>query len=207
MPNSDQNSDKTLPPSGDSQKAEKYLNRLIDLIADDKLSVSHTDLSKLDPSLLQDHYRMELKDYQVEISHSKQPNSGHDSYICLFTNLQQVREGCTEKVILAYLHLDPTQFHKFKTVADDQLERERRKEEERRFSQAMSKVDEILDELESNNSENKYSPENEFSLLDRDEFKADEKAFEEKFDDIMGPPSPITKNDSEDNSYSKYPSF
>lgn len=135
------------PPSGDGEKADRYLTQIIELINEDKLIVSHTDLAKFDPTSLQDHYRLDLKDYEVEISHNKQANTGKDSYIILFNNLKSVNEKCTEKVILAYLYLTGDQFAKFKTIADDQIERKRKEAEEKRFKEAMAPIDQVLGEL------------------------------------------------------------
>lgn len=145
------NSAATLPPPiGDSEKAETYLGQITDLLTSDKLLVSHTDLSKFDPTSLQDHYRMDLADYEVEVSHNKKPDSGEDFYVILFNNLKKVNDQCTEKVILAYMHLTDTQFQKFKTVADDQIERKRKEAEEKRFKEAMAPIDSVLQQLGSN---------------------------------------------------------
>src|SRR5438270_150864 len=138
-------SNPTTPPSGNAQKAEEYLVKLIELINQDKLTVWQTNLLKFDPSNLQDHYRLELKDYSVEISHSKQPNSGADSYIMLFTNLKYVSEGCSEKIILAYLNLSSEQFHRLKQVANSQQERIKKIHEEQRFKQVMDPIDKALE--------------------------------------------------------------
>lgn len=144
------NSAATLPPPiGDSEKAETYLGQITDLLTSDKLLVSHTDLSKFDPTSLQDHYRMDLADYEVEVSHNKKPDSGEDFYVILFNNLKKVNDQCTEKVILAYMHLTDTQFQKFKTVADDQIERKRKEAEEKRFKEAMAPIDSVLQQLGS----------------------------------------------------------
>lgn len=140
-----------LPPSADHKKAEKYISQFIDLINKDKLTVSHTDLAKFDPSALQDHYRIDFSDYSVEISHSKNPNSGTDSYIMLFTNVKQMQESQTnEKVILAYIHLDNNQFIRFKAAAHDQKEKIRKAEEEKRFAEAIAPIDQALERLEDN---------------------------------------------------------
>lgn len=153
MPNQPLSSEQTdnaiplPPPVGDQKKADFYLAKLIDLINTDKLVVSRTDLSKFDPTSLQDHYRLDLKDYEVEISHNKQPNSGQDFYIILFNNLKHINDSCTEKVILAYIHLSDDQFAKFKVVADDQLERKKKEAEEKRFKEAMTPIDQALEEL------------------------------------------------------------
>ena len=135
------------PPSGDTQKADRYLTQIIELINKDKLTVLHTDLARFDPTSLQDHYRLDLNDYEVEISHNKQPDSGKDFYIMLFNNLKTVSERCTEKIILAYIHLNAGQFAKFKTVANDQLERKRKEAEEKRFKEAMAPIDSVLEQL------------------------------------------------------------
>lgn len=141
-----------IPPKGDSKKAEKYLNQLIDLVSKDKLKVTHTDLAKFDPSNLQDHYRVELKDYHTEISHSKKPDSGEDSYIMLFTNIKMISGGCTEKVILAFMQLSADQYLKFKQMAAEQLNREEVRAQEKRFNEAMEPVQKALDEV-ANQSE------------------------------------------------------
>lgn len=146
------NSAATLPPPiGDSEKAETYLGQITDLLTSDKLLVSHTDLSKFDPTSLQDHYRMDLANYEVEVSHNKKPDSGEDFYVILFNNLKKVNDQCTEKVILAYMHLTDTQFQKFKTVADDQIERKRKEAEEKRFKEAMAPIDSALESLSGTN--------------------------------------------------------
>lgn len=145
--NSSQQTLSIPPPSGDPIKAEKYVNQLINLIEVDKLTISHTDLSKFNPSFLQDHYFLQLKDYQVEVSHSKHPHSGKDIYTMLFTNLKNVANGSCQKVILAYMHLDDSQFIKFKRACSQQLERKRRAEEERRLKEALAPVDNLLEQL------------------------------------------------------------
>lgn len=139
----DQNT-QTPPPAGDFQKASKYIEQLIELINQDKITVNHTDLSKFDPSALQDHYRIDLEQYQVEISHSKYPDSGKNSYVILFNNLQKVKDECLEKVILAYMHLDDRQFNNFKDAAISQMTRKRKIEEEKRLDQVMQPIDQIL---------------------------------------------------------------
>lgn len=144
--------DTIQPPSGEPHSAEKYINKLIGLINNDKIQVSHTDLKKFDPTNLEDHYRMDLKDYQVEVSHSKQASDGKDQYVVIFTNLQNVRENACEKVILAYIYLSDEQFRKFKLVAADFLERKRKEAEEKRLQEALIPVDNILDKIASGES-------------------------------------------------------
>ncbi|MBI2330220.1 hypothetical protein HYU94_02435 [Candidatus Daviesbacteria bacterium] len=135
------------PPSGDPRKANHYIIQLVELIKSDKLIVMQTDLAKFDPSSLQNHYRLDLNDYEVEVSHSKQPDSGKDFYIILFNNLKHISGQCTEKIILAYIHLSDDQFRNFKAAADDQLERKRKEAEEKRFKETMLPIDQILEQL------------------------------------------------------------
>lgn len=135
------------PPVGDQEKADYYTAKLIEFISADKLTVLRTDLSRFDPTSLQDHYRLDLQDYEVEVSHNKQPDSGKDFYVMLFNNLKHVNNGCTEKVILAYVHISEDQFAKFKTVANDQIERKRKEAEEKRFKEAMTPIDQALEQL------------------------------------------------------------
>lgn len=135
------------PPSGDPTKAEKYADQLLNLIESDKLTIHHTDLARFDPSSLQDHFRIELKDYHVEISHSKHPNSGKDSFVMLFSNLKNVANGSCEKVILAYMHLDDSQFMRFRKAYAQQVERKRKVEEEKRLKDALAPFDKALEEL------------------------------------------------------------
>lgn len=135
------------PPSGDPQKAAKYVEKLISAIEEDTLTIHHTDLAVFDPSSLQDHYRIDLKDYEVEISHSKHPESGKDSYIMLFTNLKNVANGNCEKIILAYMHLDDSQFMQFRKAYTDQVARIRKAEEEKRLSDALAPIDQALENI------------------------------------------------------------
>lgn len=135
------------PPRGDYQKAEKYISELCTLIGQNKIDVIHTDLKKFDPNSIQDHYRITLEDYHIEISHSKLPNTGSDSYVMLFTNLKNVASGNADKTILAYTPLSDTQFQTFKEAAQTQIEERRRKEEEKRFNEALSPIDNLLNQV------------------------------------------------------------
>lgn len=141
--------DQKTPPKGDSEKAEKYINQLVELINQNKLLVFHTDLKKFDPTSLQDHYTIALTDYQIEISHSKQPNSGKDSFVMIFNNFKHLAQGNGEKVILAYIYLADAQFSKFRIVADRQIEERRRLEEEKRFKEALVPIDNLLNQVSS----------------------------------------------------------
>lgn len=141
--------DNLPPPSGDSSKAEKYISQLVEFINQDKLKVNQTDLTKFDPSALQNHYFLDLKDYQIEVSHSKHPDTGNDFFVILFNNIKNVRENCSEKVILAYMHLDRSQFETFKSSVQNQILRERKAEEEKRLHEAMAPIDQALESLSS----------------------------------------------------------
>lgn len=135
------------PPSGDPVKAASYINQLIELINQDILTVSHTDLSKFDPSSLQDHYRLDLKDYEIEVSHTKQPDSGKDFYVILFNNLKHISDGFTEKIILAYMHLSEDQFKSFKSASHKQKEKKIKAAEEKRLQEVMVPIDQALKQL------------------------------------------------------------
>jgi hypothetical protein len=132
------------PPRGDFEKAERYINQLVGLLNQNKIEAFRTDLKKFDPTTLHDHYSVSLRDYQIELSHSKQPDSNKDSYVMIFNNLKQLSEGHGEKVILAYIYMTDSQFGKFKLVADRQIEQKRKAEEEKRFSEALAPIDELL---------------------------------------------------------------
>lgn len=145
-----------LPPAGDNEKAEKYLGQLINLINQNKLKVTHTDLNKFNIESIQDHYRMDLNEYEVEVNHSKQPDSGQDFYVLLFNNLKKIEQGgesCVNKVILAYTHLTQDQFMNFKRAADGALNRIKQAEEQKRFKEAMTPIDEVLTKIASTSLE------------------------------------------------------
>lgn len=137
------------PPIGDSAKAQKYITKLVEFIDQDKINIYHTDLSLFDPTSLQDHYRVDLDHYQIEVSHSKQPSDGADSFVILFNNLKVVAQNCTEKAILAYMHLTPQQFHAFKLSADGQLKRIKKQEEEKRLNQALAPIDQLMETIDN----------------------------------------------------------
>jgi hypothetical protein len=135
------------PPGGDTQRAEKYIKELIDLLTQNKLLATHTDLTKFDPSALQDHYRVDIKTYQLEVSHSKQPATGHDMYVLLFINSPKIDDFYNAHGIIAYLMLNDDQFKRFKAVADEQIETRAKVDEEKRFSIAVKPIDELLDKI------------------------------------------------------------
>lgn len=146
------------PPQGSEKKASEYITQLVGLINQDKLIVSHTDLSKHDPSNLQDHYRIQLKEYMVEVSHSKDATSGRDSFVLLFTNVKNIRDGCNEKLILGYLHLNSDQFNQFRLSSKAQVIRIKKQEEEATFSQNLKPIDEVLSQLASGQFDTNPSP-------------------------------------------------
>ncbi len=137
------------PPQGSSEQTHQYLAQLIELINSDKLKALPTDLSKFDPTNLQNHYRLELRDYMVEVSHAKNPDSGKDSYVLLFNNMKNIREGCNEKVILGYLHLDQTQYSQLEKAITTQDLRLKRQAEEKAFVENMQPINQILDQMKS----------------------------------------------------------
>lgn len=141
------------PPIGNFEQADKYITQLVKLISEDKLLVSHTDLSRFDPTSLQDHYRLDLKDYEIEVSHSKQPDTGLDSFVILFNNLRHLNGQTSTKVILAYVHLNETQFKKFKTICDDQMLRKKKEADEKKFRETMKPIDLALEQLSTNSAE------------------------------------------------------
>jgi len=135
------------PPGGDPQRAESYIKLLVQLLSDNKLIATHTDLTKFDPNALQDHYRVNISNYQIEVSHSKQPLTGRDMYVLLFINSPSVEDFYNAKGIIAYLILSDTQFKRFKDVAEEQIETRRKVEEEKRFAKAIKPIDELLDKI------------------------------------------------------------
>ncbi len=161
------------PPRGDFETAEKYINQLVDLLNERKIEVDHTDLKRFDPTTLQDHYTISLSEYQIEISHSKQPDSGKDSYVMIFNNMKQIAEGSGAKVILAYIYLADSQFSRFKIVADHYIAEKRRVEEEKRFKEALEPIDQLLNDASVNNVNSLESkPLAEASSIDSDNLES-----------------------------------
>lgn len=141
------NTKPNTPPNGDSQKAEKYVAWLCDLINKDKLLVNHSDLKKFELTCMEDHYRVDLTNYEVEISHSKHPETSADMFVMLFNSLQPDTNPVSSRSILAFVYLTKEQFLKFKVVADDQIERIRKAAEEKRFKEAMEPINNILEQI------------------------------------------------------------
>ncbi len=135
----------TPPPSGDSKKADEYISKITKLLSQDKVTATHTDLTQYEPCSISDHYKIIMDSYEVEVSHTKQPDTNKDFFIMLFNNVRQF-EG-SNKLILAYIHLTNEQFRLFKGVADEQLARKKKEEEQRRFTSAMQPIDQILNEV------------------------------------------------------------
>jgi hypothetical protein len=188
---------KLPPPSGDSQRAEKYVSELTPLISQGKLVVEHTDLSKYDPSSLHDHYRVDMLDYQLEISHTKAPLTGKDSYVLLFNNLKNIREGCTEKVILAYLILTADQFKKLQDVADEQIETRKKIEEEKRFAAAMTDVDKMLDKIAKGEVDISKSAQPLPTIKTEEEKKKEEKPSEPMVEEVPAATSKLEVKEEE----------
>lgn len=137
-----------IPPVGSPEEADNYIKTLIKLVDHDKLEVSHTDLKQFDPSTLQDHYRVTLgDDYEIEVSHSKAPDSEKEFYIILFNQLNRIQEVCVNKNILGYIHLTPAQFGTFKNAADSYLNKKKIAEEHEKFKSALSPIDDRLSQL------------------------------------------------------------
>lgn len=137
----------TIPPLGDPQKADRYINSIVKLLAKDKVNLVQTDLSKFDLSSMQAHYRLELGEYDVEISHSIQTETNKDFYTMLFNSIKRVQNGSSDKVVLAYIHLSDDQYAQFKAAADENLERQRRKADAGRFASVMAPIDAMLNNL------------------------------------------------------------
>lgn len=176
------------PPMGDSQSAEKYINQIITLVNQGRLSITHTDLKQFDPNTLQDHYRIDLDSYEIEVSHSISPDTQKEFFIILFNNLNKVAENCTNKVILAYIHLTQNQFADFKSAADIHLEKKKKEEEMKKFKTAMEPVDEVLENLSSkpNSDEEEVSSNDDESDSESDEPEDDDQANE-----LLGIPQPV----------------
>lgn len=136
------------PPQGDTTKAEKYVADLVRLIEQGKIQVHKTDLSQFNPSSLQNHYRVELNDFQIEISHSSHLESGNNSYVIIFNNLKNIADGATEKAILAYIHLTELQYKRFYKSAEEQIEKIKKIEDEKRFLEAVKPLDNLLSNIE-----------------------------------------------------------
>ncbi|MBI2593732.1 hypothetical protein HYW44_03750 [Candidatus Daviesbacteria bacterium] len=140
------------PPKGSLDKAEGYIDQLVNLLNQKKIDVFRTDLKKFDPTTLQNHYSIHLKDYQIEISHNRHQETGKNSYVMIFNNLKNISEGSGERVILGYIYLADSQYSKFKIVADNQIEARRRAAEEKRFNKAVEPIDQLLITVSSENS-------------------------------------------------------
>lgn len=137
------------PPLGSEKHAHEYLGQLINLLNTDKLIARRTDLARFDPSNLQKHYRIDLNDYLIEVSHAKNPDSGNDSFVLVFTNLKRLQDNCDEKVILGYLHLVADQFRQIERAITTQELRIKRREEEAAFTKNMQPLDTMLKGISS----------------------------------------------------------
>jgi hypothetical protein len=138
----------SLPPLGDPTKAETYITRLVRLIEKDKATVYQTDLDKFDLTTMQNHYRVDLGEYDVEVSHSIQPDTDKDFYTIIFNSIRKIQDGSSNKVILAYIHINEDQYRKFKISADEALERQKRKDDAVRFVEVMKPLDNVFNSLD-----------------------------------------------------------
>jgi hypothetical protein len=138
----------STPPKGDEAKGEKYVADLIRLLESGKIQVYKTDLSQFNPSSLQSHYRIDLDDFQIEISHSTHLDTGSHSFVIIFNNLKKIADGNTGKAILAYIHLNETQYMRFHKAAELQIDKLQRIEDEKRFLQAVRPFDDKIAQLE-----------------------------------------------------------
>lgn len=143
----------TTPPKGDEAKGEKYIADLIRLLENGKIQVYKTDLSQFNPSSLQSHYRIDLDDFQIEISHSTHLETGSHSYVIIFNNLKKIADGNTGKAILAYIHLNETQYVRFHKAAEVQIEKLQKIENEKRFLQAVRPFDDKIAQLEGSSND------------------------------------------------------
>lgn len=138
----------SVPPLGDPAKAEKYINSLSKLINHDKVKVNRTDLNNFDLSTMQNHLRVDLGEYDVEISHNIQPETNKDFYTMLFNSIKKLQDGHTDKVVLAYIHLSDTQYGRIKASCDEYLERRQREGDQQRFTEVMAPLDSVLASIE-----------------------------------------------------------
>lgn len=137
-----------LPPLGDPEKADRYIASLVRLIAKDKVALTHTDLNRFDVTTMQNHYRVDLGDYDVELSHSVQPETNKDFYTIIFNNLTRLQDGKSDKVVLGYIHLTDEQYGRFKIAADEYLDRRRKEADKDRFAENIAPIEQLLDHLD-----------------------------------------------------------
>lgn len=153
QPNNVQPMQSAIPPKGDEQKGEKYVTDLIRLIDQGKVQVNKTDLNQFNPSSLQNHYRLDLDDFQIEVSHSTHLETGANSFVIIFNNLRNIADGNTEKAILAYIHLTEEQYRRFYSTAEEQIEKLKKIEDEKKFIDAVRPLDDRLAALDSSSKD------------------------------------------------------
>lgn len=170
----------SVPPLGDSAKADRYVASLVKLIEKDRVKVIQTDLSRFDLSSMQNHYRIELGGYDVEISHSIQTETNKDFYTMLFNSIRHVQEGESDKVVLAYIHLNDSQFARFKASADEYLERRQREADASRFTEVMAPIDDVLNTMVAEVDPNAVIPEQPLMPTDNNDQNPE---FEQPLDD------------------------
>lgn len=166
----------TIPPIGDPQRADRYINSLVRLINKDKLGLTHTDLNKFDVTTMQNHYRVDLGDYDVEISHSIQPETNKDFYTIIFNNIKHISDGKSDKVVLGYVHLTDEQYGRFKVAADEYLERRRKEADRERFAQNLAPIEQILGHMdpESEMAQSQNAPSQVLSVSDESKSPLDQ---------------------------------
>lgn len=147
----------TPPPFGDAQKAERYLSTIVGLINLDKIKVTPTNLNQLAQSSLKDHFRINLEEYEIEISHNRSLETKISTFVMLFSNTSLLKVGKADKVILAYLHLNEDQFNLFREAAFDQIERGQKHIAEEKFREVMAPIDQIFEKLLSEGFEEQTS--------------------------------------------------
>ncbi len=147
----------SLPPAGNSKQGQKYVSKLTKLIYQDRLIAEHSDLKKFDLSCMQDHYRLNLENYEVELSHSKHPTTGDDMFVLLFNGLKSIT-NIQDKAILSYIHLNQDQFQALKMACDQQIARTEVTRQQARFEETMAPIDQALDSLQNDDSQTMEQP-------------------------------------------------
>ena len=162
------------PPGGDEKKAQHYVDTLTSLISNDKVSVTQTDLSRFNSVSMEDHYRIDLHDYDAELSHNKNPDTGEETFVMIFNSINKFDMGSPKPIILAYMRLTSDQFMNIKQVSDEQIERTRKRAEEERFNDTMAPVDHLLNQLSGGSpsvSEDDKTIDRALEMMDQDETK------------------------------------
>lgn len=139
--------DQLPPPGAESDKAQRYVDSLIRLIGNEKVLVTQTDLKRYNSPSMEDHYRINLKDYDIELSHNKNPETSEETYIMIFNSIGLIDPQNPQPVVLAYVHLEMAHFMRLKQAADSQIEKIRKAKEEARFKATMQPIEQLLDQM------------------------------------------------------------